>query len=45
MKKEAKGQVVKNLEGVVDANSTYYLAHSGSYELTVLGSKMVRSAA
>lgn len=25
MKKEAKGQVVKNLEGVVDANSTYYL--------------------
>jgi large subunit ribosomal protein L10 len=25
VKKEAKGQVVKNLEGVVDANSTYYL--------------------
>ena len=25
MKKEEKGQVVKDLEGVVDANSTYYL--------------------
>jgi large subunit ribosomal protein L10 len=25
VKKEAKGQVVKNLEGVVDAHSTYYL--------------------
>jgi large subunit ribosomal protein L10 len=25
VKKEAKGQVVKNLEGVVDANSTFYL--------------------
>jgi large subunit ribosomal protein L10 len=25
VKKEAKGQVVKNLAGVVDANSTYYL--------------------